>query len=372
MRTRSRARLENQHQARRRGRPRLIRRPKKQIRNNQTKLPEPGPQIKPQALPQIVHQENQQDPNHIPEERENVQNDISELYNNVKSAPSYSSKIAEFLRQNETSSVHKPIRRKFKRRKVKSFYPYDVCMADLAFFNQPEYVRANGGIKYILVFIDVFTKMCFVEPMKDKYAITTLMAMEKIFNRLPDLPRHMITDDGTEFYNFHMKNFFDKNQVNHYSIRGRHKACVAERMIRTLKSRLEKYFWENKTRRYIDVLQQIVDNYNNTPHRSIGMAPKDVNLSNRDQVFKRLYKHDRKSLSPRLAVGDRVRIVKEKALFEKGYKRNWSLELYTIVSAKSRGGVDYYKVKDDNGNTLPRQRYYYELNLVKRNERNAD
>ena len=245
-------------------------------------------------------------------------------------------------------------------------------MADLAFFNQPEYVRANGGVKYILVFIDVFTKMCFVEPMKDKYGITTLIAMEKIFNRLPDVPKQMITDDGTEFYNFHLEKFFEKNDVNHYSIRGRHKACVAERMIRTLKSRLERYFFENKTKRYIDVLQQMVDNYNSTPHRSIGMAPKDVNLSNRNQVFKKLYKQDVTRSIPRLAVGDKVRIVKEKALFEKGYTRNWSLDLYTIVSAKSRGGVDYYKVEDESGNILPRQRYYHELNLVERNEGNAN
>ena len=305
--------------------------------------------------------------NHILEDNVKDQDDLSNIYKNVHSIPSYSSKIAEFLRKNETSSAHKPVRRKYKRRKVKSYYPYEVCMADLAFFNQPEYVRANGGIKYVLVFVDVFTKMCYVEPMKDKYGITTLFAMEKIFNRLPDVPKHVITDDGTEFYNFHLRQFFEKNLVNHYSIRGPHKAAVAERMIRTLKSRLEKYFWENKTRRYVDVLQQMVDNYNNTPHRSIGMAPSEVNLSNRDQVYKKLYKQDETRSVPRLAVGDKVRILKDKALFEKGYTRNWSLELYTIVTAKSHDGVDYYKISDAFGNILPRQRYYYELNLVSKN-----
>ena len=241
-------------------------------------------------------------------------------------------------------------------------------MADLAFFNQPNYVRANGGIKYVLVFIDVFSKMCFVEPMKDKYGITTLMAFERIFSKLPDVPKQMITDVGTEFYNFHLRKFFDENHVNHFSIRGPHKAAVAERMIRTLKGRLEKYFWENKTRRYIDVLQQIVDNYNQTPHRSIGMAPIDVNLSNRADVFKKLYKREETGYVPRLSIGDKVRIVKTKALFEKGYTRNWSLELFTIVSAKSREGVDFYKLKDESGNILPRQRYYFELNLVEKND----
>ena len=367
MKTRSRARLENQQQPRRRGRPR---RQNQQIENpvNNQELPQAVPQIEPQQAPQIVHRENQPGLNHIPEERENVQNDISRLYNDVKSAPSFSSKIAEFLRQNETSSLHKRIRRKFKRRKTITYYPYDICMADLAFYNDPSFVRANGGVKYILVFIDVFSKMCYVEPMKNKLGLTTFLAMENILKRLPVTPNHIITDVGTEFYNHYVQKLFKENGIVHYSLRGPHKASVAERMIQTLKGRLEKYFWKNKTKRYIDVLQQVINNYNKTPHRSIGMAPIKVNRSNQDAVFKKMYKNVENRTKPRLAIGDRVRIAKLKTIFEKGYTRRWSLELYTIVSAKSRGGVDYYKVEDDSGNILPRQRYYYELNLVKRND----
>ena len=285
----------------------------------------------------------------------------------MKSIPNYSSKILEFLRQNETSSVHKRIIRKFRRRQTIAHYPYDLCMADLAFYTGPGMAHANNGNKYILVFIDVFTKMCYVEPMKNKEALTTLIAFEKILRRLPYTPNHVITDVGTEFYNFHVQKLFEENGIIHYSLRGPHKASVAERMIQTLKGRLEKYFWKNKTKRYLDVLHTIVDNYNKTPHRSIGMPPIKVNRSNTEQVFKKLYKDYAIKTDPRLKVGDKVRIARLKTIFEKGYTRRWSLELYSIVSAKSRGGVDYYKVADENGNVLPRQRYYFELNLVQRN-----
>ena len=81
-----------------------------------------------------------------------------------------------------------------------------------------------------------------------------------------------------------------------------------------------------------------------------------------------MYKDYPLKTDPRLRVGDKVRIARLKTIFEKGYTRRWSLELYTIVSAQSRGGVDYYKVADENGNVLPRQRYYFELNLVERND----
>ena len=241
-------------------------------------------------------------------------------------------------------------------------------MADLAFYNQPDYVRANNGYKYILVFIDVFTKMCFVEPLKDKNGMTTYLALEKIIKRLPVTPNQVITDVGTEFYNNHVQKLFQYFGIVHYSLRGPHKASVAERVIQTIKNRLEKYMWHNKTKRYIDILQQVIDNYNATPHRSIGMAPNKVNRNNREKVFRKMYKNIAITKKPRLKVGDKVRIAKLKSTFEKGYTRKWSIELYSIVSAKSRGAVDYYKVSDEFGNILPRQRYYYELNLVKRND----
>ena len=98
------------------------------------------------------------------------------------------------------------------------------------------------------------------------------------------------------------------------------------------------------------------------------MAPVDVNDDNREKVFKKLYKNYNVRTQPRLRVGDKVRIARLKTIFEKGYTRRWSLELYTIVSAKSRDNIDYYQIMDANGIILPRQRYYYELNLVYKND----
>ena len=324
---------------------------------------------------QVQNQRRQRNPQprsnrqqeNIHEEHVNEQDAIEQIYTNIKSIPSYSSKINDFLRKNETSSIHKRIRKKFRRRQTIAHYPFDLCMADLAFFTGPGMVHANYGTKYVLVFIDVFSKVCYVEPLKNKEALTTLIGFEKIFRRMPFTPNHVITDVGTEFYNWQVQKLFKENGIIHYSLRGPHKASVAERMIQTLKGRIEKYLWQNKTKRYIDVLQSIVDNYNKTHHRSIGMAPVEVNRSNTEQVFKKLYKDYALQSDPRLQVGDKVRIARLKTIFEKGYTRRWSLELYSIISAKSRGGIDSYKVADQYGNVLPRQRYYYELNLVKRN-----
>ena len=112
------------------------------------------------------------------------------------------------------------------------------------------------------------------------------------------------------------------------------------------------------------MLQQFVDNYNQTYHRSIKMAPVDVNENNRDLVFKTLYPNNKVKTEPRLKQGDRVRILKQKNIFEKGYTRSWSLEIYKIREAISENSVDYYKIEDLEGNILPRHKYFWELNLV--------
>ena len=97
------------------------------------------------------------------------------------------------------------------------------------------------------------------------------------------------------------------------------------------------------------------------------MAPNDVNDNNRKEVFRTLFPNTNDKTPPRLNKGDRVRILKPKTVFEKGYTRTWSLEIYRIAEAFNEGGVDFYTVEDLEGNKLPRKKYYFELNLVSRN-----
>ena len=112
------------------------------------------------------------------------------------------------------------------------------------------------------------------------------------------------------------------------------------------------------------MLHTIVDNYNKTPHRSIGMAPIKVNRSNTEQVFKKLYKDYAIKTDPRLRVGDKVRIARLKTLFEKGYTPNWTEEIYVISAVRQKAGIVWYKVEKLNGEEVPGIKNYYQLNLV--------
>ena len=101
-----------------------------------------------------------------------------------------------------------------------------------------------------------------------------------------------------------------------------------ERFNRTLKERLYRYFTAANTLRFDDVLPELVQGYNATRHRSIGMAPQDVTWDNEEAVWKRLYgKRLKGKKKPKFKVGDRVRLNKihrirlKKAIYPVGPKK---------------------------------------------------
>ena len=290
---------------------------------------------------------------------------LERIYTNIKSVPNFSAKIKEFLMQNEIHSKHRRIvKKKFPTRRIITHHPFQIWMGDLIEYTQVGYSRANRGYKYILVLVDCFSKKAYTEPIKRKNMSDVANALNKIFSSLSDFPNTLITDEGLEFYNKATKQILERFGIHHYSIKTPRKASIVERLNRTLKSRIEKYFFKNKTKNWIKVLPNITENYNNTYHRSIRMSPNDVNDKNHDEVFKHLFPDVGLKPEPRLKTGDIVRILKPKGIFDKGYKQNWSDETYVIRSAKSVANRTWYKLRDLNENLIPGIFYYYQLNLV--------
>lgn len=295
--------------------------------------------------------------------------DLEALYNRVKSAPNYSAKISDFLRQNPVHSTHRRVvKKKFPRRRIIVHFPFQIFMGDLIEYLQPDFKHANRNFGYILVIIDVFSKKVFARPVKKKNKFSVSNALQSIINELDHYPNTLITDEGLEFYNSSVQEILDKYGIHHYSIKTKMKASVVERFNRTLRSKLEKYFVRNKTKNWIDVLDQFIENYNNTPHRSIGMAPSKVTDDNSDKVFKELFPDIQLESKPRLAVGNIVRILKEKTIFEKGYKQSWSDTCYKIRDVKQAAGRIWYEIEDLLGNKIAGIKYYWELNLVAKND----
>ena len=101
-------------------------------------------------------------------------------------------------------------------------------------------------------------------------------------------PKHLRYDQGTEFTNRQFQQLVNSMNINGYEAINDTKAAIVERVNRTVKTKLYRFRAEN-TVRYLDLLQDLVESYNNTYHRSSGMKPSQVNSRNEFQVFRRLF-----------------------------------------------------------------------------------
>ena len=270
----------------------------------------------------------------------------------------------KLIPQNEqlADELHKPIIRKFKKRKVYSAFKDNICGADLADLQLLS--KCNKGIRFLLCVIDIFSKYAWVVPLKDKKGISIVKAFQIILKQSNSIKANKIwVDKGSEFYNAYFKKWLQDNDIVMYSAHNEGKSVVAERFIRfirTLKSKIYKYMTSISKNVYIDKLDDIVDEYNNTYQTTIKMKPIDVKdnayinadkeINNKDPIFK---------------VGDHVRISKYKNIFAKGYMPNWSEEVFVIKKVKNTVPWTYV-INDLNDEEITGT--FYEKELQKTNK----
>ena len=258
-------------------------------------------------------------------------------------------------------TLHKPRRRRFPTVPVVVGGLDDQWVADLVEV-QP-LAKYNRGLRYLLTVVDVLSKYAWVQPLKDKTGVALVKAFEKILKQGRRHPNRLQTDRGKEFYNRTFQRWLDEQGIHHFSTEGDAKASVVERFNRTLKERLYRYFTAANTLRFDDVLPELVQGYNATRHRSIGMAPQDVTWDNEEAVWKRLYAKRLKSQKkPKFNVGDRVRLNKIHRTFEKGYLPGWTEEVF-VVHRVIPGPVPTYKIHE--WDDTPVQGTFYEEDLQK-------
>ena len=169
--------------------------------------------------------------------------------------------------QQLAEELHKPIIRKFKKRKIHAAFKDNIWGADLADIQLLS--RYNKGIRFLLCIIDIFSKYTWVVPLKDKKGISIVTAFQNILEQSNRKPNKIWVDKGSEFYNTSFKKWLRDNDIVMYSSYNEGKYVVAERFIKTLKSRIYKYVTSISKNVYIDKLNDIVDECNNTYHTTI-------------------------------------------------------------------------------------------------------
>lgn len=258
--------------------------------------------------------------------------------------------------------LHKPARRNFPRRNVVLKGIRDLFQADLV--EMCPHSGENNGFKYILTLINCFSKMAYARPLKSKSGRETSKAMEKILKKSSLKFKHLQTDEGKEYYNKIFSNLMEKCKINHYSTHSDKKAAIIERFNRTLKSAMYKQFSLRGSYKWIDILQKLIDEYNNRVHRTIRMKPIEVNERNEMQVKKNISNATKPKPELRhpskFEEGDQVRISKFKGIFTKGYLPNWSNEVFEVLRVQPTTPATYL-LKDNRGHIIEGGFYGHEL-----------
>ena len=135
--------------------------------------------------------------------------------------------------------------------------------------------KFNIGFRFLLCAVDIYRKYAWIIPLKDKKGIT----IDKAFPESNRKPNERWVDKGSEFYNRSIKSCLEKNAIEMYSTHNEGKSVIAERSIRTLKNKINKYMTSILKNVYIDKLDDLVIKYNNTYHATIKMKPVDVEQS---------------------------------------------------------------------------------------------
>lgn len=280
------------------------------------------------------------------------------------------SDVREWLRGHRAYTLHHPQRLRFPRsRTVPAGYMTDV-QADLA--DMQQIAQYNRGAKYILVAIDVLSKQVFAVPTQSKSSAHMVDAFQRLFDQMPMKPHRLFTDKGKEFENREVKQLFDEVEIEkHRPNSSVTKASIAERCIRQIRQRLARYFTQNQTMKWIDVLPDIVHGINNARSRVHGMAPSEIGFHNAQRVWERVFGPRQRYIhpggyvkkKPKYQKDDFVRMSKNRGAFHRGYWPHYSDEILEIDAAKKNAIPNRYKVRDASGELF--DGYIYESDLQK-------
>jgi hypothetical protein len=264
-----------------------------------------------------------------------------------------------FLGKQLAYQLHKKVVRKFPRRKTLVARPHHQFQADLADFSN--LAKHNSHFKYLLTVLDVFTRMAYVRPLKNKTGRLTAEALQSIFASVKKPPKLLHTDGGSEFYNPSVRKVLKKLKIKLFSTSQKAtKASLIERFQKTLKGRIYRYLTATGTYRYVDKLQDFVDAYNKSTHRTLKMSP--LQASEDTSVFHTLYeKNKKKRKTPSFKVGTFVRkVLPAKSPFQKGYLQTFGDQYYRVVKVL-KTNPPTYKIANLDGNTLHGTHYAQQL-----------
>ena len=265
------------------------------------------------------------------------------------------SKVRQFLHSKASHTKVTLAARKFKRMRAFARFRNEIWCMDLACVDK--LAKENNVVKYLLVRQDLFDRTVNAKGMKTKDSQETVKAFSSMITK-KNRPKKIWFDKGTEFAGA-FKKFCAAERIQVYSTMSETKAAFAERTIRSLKNILYRYI-EGFGYKYIHKLPQFITILDSRRNSSIDMRPNTLQNCNFMSI---LYsKPLREFKKPAFKIGDRVRISKYDLTFRKGYKPQFTQEIFEVVAIATRK-LPTYTIKDEQDEII--QGKFYQKELIK-------
>ena len=274
-------------------------------------------------------------------------------------------RIREWLSGEDAYTLHKKVVTKFKRRPTIVAGIGEQLQVDLMDVRSRR--DENNNTAFLLTAIDSLSRKGWAVPLINKSGPVVARGLRRILEG--ENYKALQSDKGKEFDNVNVKTLLAEKKIKRFTTENETiKASMVERFNRTLKEKIYRYLTYKDDDRYIDVLPEMVNAYNNTIHGAIGMRPNDVNFQNQELVWNRVYEGGEHSLTQeaKLKIGDYVRISKARGAFERGYTPNWTIEIFIITDVLIDEKPVVYRVKDLAEEMIDGTFYEKELQKVKK------
>ena len=269
-------------------------------------------------------------------------------------------KAQYFLNSQRTYTLHKRRVKKIQTKPVIVNGPNAQYQSDI--IDMKKHSKYNDNYKYILNIIDVFTKYGYSIPMKTKSSRETAESFEQVLKH--NKPETLQVDRDKAYLGKSFQEMLKRYKIKMFHSNTHLKSSVVERWNQTLLNTIYKSFTAKNTQTWYKILPTIVKTYNNTIHSTTKFKPKDINRENYELAWINTHSKPIKSKSPKYKIGDIVRISRYKNVFAKGYRPNFSEELF-IIDIVNKGKPPTYILKDLNGAKIQGQ--FYEQELAKYN-----
>ena len=290
---------------------------------------------------------------------------VQKLWNEVKADNEYGltySDIKEWLNTQDTYKTHKPVKRIFKRESIIMSaldQQWDADIMDMVKFS-----RKNNGYRYLAIFIDIFSRYIWVRPLRTKKPSEMVNVMKEVFAE-GRRPLSIRTDRGSEYIGKEVQTYLKSMEILHFIARNAIHANYAERLIRTLKSKIYRYFTNFQTNKYIDILEDIVIGYQNSIHSTTLLKPIEITSANEQSVYEKIYlpaqvEKERTVVTYKYDVGDYVHTLESRSPFTKGYEETFTQELFEVVY-RTPTHPPRYKLIDLKGESIAGTFYEQEL-----------